>query len=100
MKPTSDMKPWYRHSRQALAEVPFTHGARRAFGQPVAERVPGATTYIAREDEHTGVVAFVRYEWDPHAPTWAKPLATGRLAAEPCGVAWRPCVVWPFEVVA
>ena len=91
---------WCSSVREALATVEFRHGSRRAFGRPEVEMALGTTTFIAREDEVTGVIAFTRYAWDPHAPTWAKPLATDRLIAEPRGVIWKAATLGPFEVVA
>lgn len=90
---------WFDSAKDALARVEFRNGARRAFGSPVVEMVPGATTYIAREDDVTGAVTFTRYTWDPRMPTWAKPLATERLATEPSGVTWKPCLGAPVELL-
>ena len=98
MKPTK--KEWWTSPREALAAVDFAHGARRAFGRPALEAVPGTVTYLAREDQHAGTVTIARYLHDPHAPTWAKPLAVEHVVSEPRGVEWKPCVVWPFEVVS
>ena len=68
---------------QGISE--FRHGTRRAFGRPEVEMVLGSTTFIAREDEVSHAITFVRYQWNPSSPTWAKPLATERLVSEPRG---------------